>query len=128
MVLPVSADTGAGMRRLAEVGGLMNEDDAHDPPPPVHPRRRRPVGVRGARRRHFDPPAHADQLERAITHFFAALSGGLADAGCTLVGHIKGTLTATGRGDVAFHATDLAVSPAVTGGVAGLVAGRRRSP
>ena len=70
----------------------------------------------------FDPPAHADQLELAVTHFFAALSGGLADAGCTLVGHIKGTLAARGRGDLAFHATALAVPPALTGGVAGQVA------
>jgi hypothetical protein len=67
----------------------------------------------------FDPPAHADQLELAVTRFFAALSGGLADAGCTLVGHIKGTLTAPGHGDLAFHATALAIAPALTGGVAG---------
>ena len=71
------------------------------------------------------PPAHADQLELAVTNFFAALSGGLADAGCTLVGHIKGTLTVPDHGDLAFHATALAAKPALTGGVAG-VTGRRR--
>ena len=70
----------------------------------------------------FDPPAHADQIEQAVTHFFAGLSAGLADAGCTLVGHIKGTLSARGRGDLAFHATALATAPALTGGVAGRVA------
>jgi hypothetical protein len=68
----------------------------------------------------LDPPAHADMLELAITRFFAALTDGLADAGCTLVGHIKGTLTAAGHGDLAFHATALAVTPALTGGIAGL--------
>ena len=66
------------------------------------------------------PPARADQLELAITHFFAALSGGLADAGCSLVGHLKGTLTAPGHGDLAFHATALAVKPALTGGITGV--------
>ena len=70
----------------------------------------------------FAPPAHADQLELAVTNFFAALSGGLADAGCTLVGHIKGTLTAPDHGDLAFHATALAAKPALTGGVAGVTA------
>ena len=70
----------------------------------------------------FKPPAGPDQLELAITHFFAALSGGLAAAGCSLVGHIKGTLTARGHGDLAFHATGLAVKPTLTGGTAGLAA------
>ena len=68
----------------------------------------------------FAPPAHADQLELSITHFVAALSGGLADAGCSLVGHLKGTLAARGLGDLAFHATALAVRPALTGGIAGV--------
>ena len=67
----------------------------------------------------FEPPARPDQLELAITHFFAALSGGLTDAGCSLVGHIQGTLAARGHGDLAFHATALAVRPALTGGIAG---------
>jgi hypothetical protein len=71
----------------------------------------------------FDPPAHADQLELAVVRFFAALSGGLANAGCTLVGHIKGTLAPHGGGDLAFHATALGVAPAITGGVAGQAAG-----
>lgn len=70
----------------------------------------------------FDPPAHADQLELAVTHFFAALSGGLADAGCTLVGHMKGTLSGPGHGDLAFHATALTKRPTLTGGVAGQAA------
>jgi hypothetical protein len=65
----------------------------------------------------FAPPARPDQLELAITHFLAALSGGLADAGCSLVGHLKGTLAAAGHGDLAFHATALAVEPALTGGI-----------
>jgi hypothetical protein len=67
----------------------------------------------------FVPPARADQLELAVIRFFAALSGGLADAGCSLIGHIKGRLAARGQGDLAFHATALAVRPALTGGVAG---------
>ena len=70
----------------------------------------------------FRPPARPDQLELAITQFFAELSGGLADAGCSLVGHLKGTLAARGHGDLAFHATALAVKPALTGGTAGLTA------
>jgi hypothetical protein len=68
----------------------------------------------------FAPSARPDQLELAITHFFAALSGGLADAGCSLVGHLKGTLAARGHGDLAFHSTALAVKPALTGGIAGV--------
>jgi hypothetical protein len=67
----------------------------------------------------FRPPAHSAQLELMIAHFLAALSKGLADAGCTLVGHIKGTLAARGRGDLAFDATALAAAPSLTGGVAG---------
>jgi len=71
----------------------------------------------------FTPPAHADQLEQIVSRFCAALSRGLADAGCSLVGHIKGTLAVRGRGDLAFHATALTGEPAVTGGVAGLAHG-----
>ncbi len=67
----------------------------------------------------FSPPARADQVEVAVTRFFTALSGGLADAGCTLVGHVKGTLAAHGYGDLGFHATALAVPPLLTGGIAG---------
>ena len=67
----------------------------------------------------FAPPARADQVEVAVSRFFAALSGGLADAGCTLVGHVKGTLAAPGHGDLAFHATALAEPPLLTGGIAG---------
>jgi len=69
----------------------------------------------------FSPPARADQLEVAVTRFLAALSEGLTGAGCTLVGHIKGTLAAPGRGDLAFHATTLGATPALTGAVAGVV-------
>ena len=67
----------------------------------------------------FAPPAHADQLELAVTHFCAALSGGLADVGCSLVGHVKGTLAVSGQGDLAFHSTTLAGTPALTGGISG---------
>ncbi|MGE5228904.1 MAG: hypothetical protein ACM3MJ_04200 [Deltaproteobacteria bacterium] len=67
----------------------------------------------------FTPPARADQLELAVTRFLATLSDRLAEAGCTLVGHIKGTLAARGRGDLAFHATTLGAAPALTGAVAG---------
>jgi hypothetical protein len=70
----------------------------------------------------FDPPVHGDQLESVVSKFFAALAGELAAAGCTLVGHIKGTIEAPGRGDLAFHATILGARPAVTGGLAGLAA------
>ena len=70
----------------------------------------------------FAPPARADQLELAVTRFLAALSDGLTGAGCVLVGHIKGTLAARGRGDLAFHATTLGAAPALTGGVAGTAA------
>ncbi len=68
----------------------------------------------------FEPPVHADELESVLTRFFAALTSELADAGCTLVGHIKGTIAADGRGDVAFHATTLGARPTLTGGLAGL--------
>ena len=68
----------------------------------------------------FDPPAHPDELESLIAGFFRALLPALAAAGCTLVGHIKGTVAAPGHGDLAFHATDLEAPPALTGGVAGL--------
>jgi hypothetical protein len=68
----------------------------------------------------FASPAGAEELELIVARFFAALSGALADAGCTLVGHIKGTLAVPGHGDLAFHATALATPPALTGGIAGL--------
>ena len=68
----------------------------------------------------FTAPAHADQLEQVVSRFCAALSSGLADAGCSLVGHVKGTLAVGGHGDLAFHMTALATEPAVTGGVAGV--------
>jgi hypothetical protein len=67
----------------------------------------------------LDPPAHPDELESLIAGFFRALLPALAVAGCTLVGHIKGTLAAPGHGDLAFHATDLEALPSLTGGVAG---------
>jgi hypothetical protein len=67
----------------------------------------------------FDPPLHADQLEQAVSRFYAALSEALATAGCSLVGHVKGTLAVRGHGDLAFHATTLAAHPALTGGLAG---------
>jgi hypothetical protein len=70
----------------------------------------------------FRPPVHADQLESVVTRFFGELADELAGAGCTLVGHIKGTVAAPGRGDLAFHATTLGARPAVTGGLAGLAA------
>ena len=67
----------------------------------------------------LDPPARPDELESLIAGFFRALFPALAAAGCTLVGHIKGTVAAPGQGDLAFHATDLEAPPALTGGVAG---------
>jgi hypothetical protein len=70
----------------------------------------------------FDPALHAGALEEALTRFLAALSEGLAAAGCRLVGHIKGVVSAAGRGDLAFHLTALGSTPAVTGGVTGMVA------
>jgi hypothetical protein len=70
----------------------------------------------------WEPPAHGDQLEDAVSGFIAALSGSLADAGCRLVGHVKGTLTAGGRGNLAFHTTSLGATPDITGGFAGTVA------
>jgi hypothetical protein len=71
----------------------------------------------------FAVPAHADQLEQVVSRFCAALSHGLADAGCSLVGHVKGTLAVRGHGDLAFHLTALAAEPALTGGVAGVAKG-----
>lgn len=69
----------------------------------------------------FDPPASADLAEAAVDRFLAALSSALAAAGCTLVGHIKGSLASPGHGDLAFHLTALTAQPALTGGHAGLV-------
>ena len=68
----------------------------------------------------LDPPSRPDELESLVAGFFLALLPALAATGCTLVGHIKGTVAAPGRGDLAFHATDLEAPPALTGGVAGL--------
>jgi hypothetical protein len=67
----------------------------------------------------FDPPSPADEVATAVSRFLAALSAGLAGAGCTLVGHIKGTLAAPSRGDLTFHATSLAASARLTGGLTG---------
>jgi hypothetical protein len=69
----------------------------------------------------LDPPEDGDGLEAMAARFFEELSAGLADAGCTLVGHVKGTLAAPGRGDLTFHATMLGAGPALTGGFAGTV-------
>jgi len=66
-------------------------------------------------------PAHGDQLESDVTAFLAALSDGLAEAGCRLVGHVKGSIAAVGRGDLTFHVTALGSAPAITGGFAGMV-------
>ncbi len=70
----------------------------------------------------FRPPADAGELEAGIDDFFAELSTRLVTAGCILVGHIKGTLAASGHGDIAFHATALGSPPALSGGFTGLVA------
>jgi hypothetical protein len=70
----------------------------------------------------FDPAARDDQVERTVVRFLDALSGELAAAGSTLIGHVKGTVVAAGGGDLAFHLTTLSGAPAVTGGHAGLVA------
>jgi hypothetical protein len=67
------------------------------------------------------PPEHADQLESDIVRFLAVLTPALSAAGCTLIGHIKGTVTAPGRGDLAFHLTTSVARPALTGGLAGVV-------
>jgi hypothetical protein len=68
----------------------------------------------------FAPPLHADQLEQAVSRFYAALSVGLVAAGCSLVGHVKGAFALGGHGDLAFHATTLTAEPALTGGFAGM--------
>ena len=67
----------------------------------------------------FAAAARPDEAETAITRFLAALARGLAEAGCTLVGHIKGALVAPGHGDLSFHATSLTAAPRLTGGLAG---------
>ncbi len=67
----------------------------------------------------FDPPAGADELEAVVARFLAAVRDGLAAAGCTLVGHIKGALATPGRGDLAFHLTALTSEPSLSGGGAG---------
>ena len=123
-VLPVSADHRRRHEAPAGGRGLMREHGArgHD----GHDHLSAPA--RGCARRRCSrrgPTSSSTRLRTPISSswpsrdFFAALSGGLADAGCTLVGHIKGTLTAPGHGDLAFHATALAAEPALTGGVAG---------
>ena len=72
----------------------------------------------------FDPPARPGQIEAAVTRFIAALSEGLAGAGCTLVGHIKGNVAVDeDHGDLAFHATTLDAGPALVGSLAGDVEG-----
>jgi hypothetical protein len=73
----------------------------------------------------FDPSARSGQVADGTARFLAALSDGLAAAGCTLVGHIKGTVVADeGGGGLAFHATMLGAAPALTGSLAaGDVAG-----
>jgi hypothetical protein len=71
----------------------------------------------------LDPPEDGHGVEATVARFFDELSAGLAGAGCTLVGHVKGSLAAPGRGDLAFHATTLGAAPALTGGFAGTVRG-----
>lgn len=63
----------------------------------------------------FEPPARCDQLDSVVGRFFAVLWSGLAGAGCTLVGHVKGSLNADDCVDLTFHATVLGAAPAVSG-------------
>jgi len=67
----------------------------------------------------FARPALAADVESAVTRFFAALGAGLFDAGCYLVGHIKGTIAAPGGEDFTFHSTALRARPRMTDGLAG---------
>ncbi len=100
--------------------------DAHDHGGHVHlshvPDASRPAVFAARAGLVFDPPAHPDQVEDDLVRFFAALSKELAGAGCTLVGHIKGTIAIDGARDgLAFHATALGTPPALTGGLSGAV-------
>lgn len=70
----------------------------------------------------FDPPARPDEAEDLVLRFFGALFPALVAEGCTLVGHIKGTLATHGRGGLAFHATSLTAKPALSGGLTGAAA------
>lgn len=54
-----------------------------------------------------------------MIRFFAALGAGLVEAGCDLVGHIKGAIAAPGGGDFTFHSTALRARPRMTDGLAG---------
>ena len=66
----------------------------------------------------FARPASTADVESAVIRFFAALGAGLTDAGCDLVGHIKGTIAAPGGGDFTFHSTVLRARPRMTDGLA----------
>ena len=67
----------------------------------------------------FAPPASARDVESAVIRFFAALDTGLVEAGCDLVGHIKGAIATPGGGDFTFHSTVLRARPRMTDGLAG---------
>jgi hypothetical protein len=54
-----------------------------------------------------------------VIRFFAALEAGLVEAGCDLVGHIKGTIAAPGAGDFTFDSTVLRARPWMTDGLGG---------
>jgi hypothetical protein len=63
----------------------------------------------------FVPAAQPDAVEAALRTFLAALADKLAAAGCALVGHVKGSLGAPGRGSLAFHLTELGRKPQIAG-------------
>ncbi len=66
----------------------------------------------------FGRPASQAAVESAVTAFLERLGAGLAAAGCVLVGHIKGVVTAEGGDELEFSLTRLDADPRFGGTLA----------
>ena len=55
----------------------------------------------------FAPPAAAAAMGAAVRAFLHRLRDDLAEAGCVLIGHVKGTLVSAERGGLTFSLTTL---------------------
>ncbi len=67
-------------------------------------------------------PMTTREIEAAVRGGLAALLRSLAAHGCTVVGHMKGTLSVAGRESLSFHAVGLRQPAEVLGGFTSPVA------
>jgi hypothetical protein len=90
----------------------MSHDDFHQQVPMDC----RPAVYAASGELSFARPAVSRDIEAAVTDVLVQLSHALAAAGCTAIGHIKGTLSTADLGALSFHVTDLQRAPLLRGG------------